>query len=133
MVGSLPNLNVGNMAENFAEVESSLSNETRSLPDLNYGEKVQVQDQRGTNQKWWKGLEKNVERFDFGNYLVKVDGGGNLAQVNRRFLTLADKEEFYTLSGGSKKTNGGDKRNGGDGRVEDGQKGGDRGWRRYYW
>ena len=78
MAGSLPNLNVGNMAENFAEVESSLSNETRSLPDLNYGEKVQVQDQRGTNQKWWKGLEKNVERFDFGNYLVKVDGGGKL-------------------------------------------------------
>ena len=46
---------------------------------------------------------------------------------------MADKEEFYTASGGSKKSNGGDKRNGGDGRVEDGQKGGDRGWRRYYW
>ena len=78
-----------------------------------------------------RGPKKNAERFDFGYYLVKVDGGGNLTPVNRRFPTLADKEEFYTASGGSKKSNGGDKRNGGDGRVEDGQKCGGRRWRRY--
>ena len=48
----------GGDTENLAEVESSLSNETRSLPDLNYGEMVQVKDQRGTNQKWWKRSEK---------------------------------------------------------------------------
>ena len=87
---------------------------------------VQVQNQRETNPKWWKRSGKNVERFDFENYLVKVDGGGNLTRVNRRFPTLANKEEFYTLGGGLKKANGGDKRKGGDGRVEDGRKGGDR-------
>ena len=122
------------MAGNFAEFESNLSKGTRSLPDLKYGEMVQVPNQRESNPKWWKRSGKNVERFDFDNYSVKVDdGGGNLTRVNKRFPTLANKEEFYMLSGGSKKANGGDKQNGGDGRVEDGQKGGDRWWRRYYW
>ena len=142
MARSLPNLNVGNMAGNFAEFESNLSKGTRSLPDLKYGKMVQVPNQRESNPKWWKRSGKNVERFDFDNYSVKVDdGGGNLTRVNKSFPTLANEEGFYTPGGGlkkanggeSKKANGGDERKGGDGRDKDRRKGGDRLWRRYYW
>ena len=94
---------------------------------------VQVQNQRETNTKWYKRSGKNVQSFDFENYIIKVDGGGNLTRVNKRFPTLANKEEFYTLGGELKKGNGGHKRKGGDRQVEDVPKGGDRRSRRYNW
>ena len=93
-------------------------------------------------QKRWNKSGKIVEKLDYDQYLVKVDGGGRLTRRNRRFLkkiisTLADKE-FVEREGIS----GGDKREecrrssrlveknkevtGGDRQSRDGRKGGDR-------
>ena len=65
---------------------------------------VQIQNQRGVDPKRWCKSGKIVEKLDFNQYLVKVDGGGRLTRRNRRFLkkiisTLADKE-LVDISGG---------------------------------
>ena len=117
---SLPNLNVGDMAVKFAEFESNLGKGARSLPNL-------------TDPRRRKKSGKIVEKLDFDNYLVKVEGGGKLTRGNRRFSTTADKRKIYTFGGESKKANGGDERKGGDGRDKDGREGGDRRWRRFNW
>ena len=92
------------MAVKFAEVEKNLGGGARDLPDLKVGDMVQIQNQRGVDPKRWCKLGKIVEKLDFNQYLVKVDGGGRLTRRNRRFLkkiisTLADKE-LVDISGG---------------------------------
>ena len=66
--------------------------------------------QRGVDPKRWSKSGKIVEKLEFNQYLVKVDGGGRLTRRNRRFLkkivsTLADKELVE-----NKEDNGGDVR-----------------------
>ncbi len=103
---------------------------------------VQIQNQRGINPKRWSKSGKIVEKLDFNQYLVKVDGGGRLTRRNRRFLkkiisTLADKEiinedvqnvlrRSARLVERKEKSDGGDTQKGGDERVEKSGKGGDR-------
>ena len=97
---------------------------------------VQIQNQRGNDPKRWNKSGKIIEKLDFDQYLVKVDGGGRLTRRNRRFLkkiisTLADKEIVQSeeinggdvrdgcrrstrLAGKDKKVDGGDRQKGGD-------------------
>ena len=118
------------------------------MPDLKVGDMVQIQNQRGVDPKRWCKSGKIVEKLDFNQYLVKVDGGGRLTRRNRRFLkkiisTLADKDMITRdeINGGDvqnvlrrstrlverkEKSNGGDVQKGGDVRVERSRKGGDR-------
>ena len=129
------------MAVKFAELEKNLGEGARKLPDLNVGDIVQIQNQRGNDPRRWNKSGKIVEKLDFDQYLIKVDGGGRLTRRNRRFLkkiisTLADKEivESKEVTSGDernacrrstrlvekqKKADGGDKRKGGDGRDKD--------------
>ena len=58
---------------------------------------VQIQNQKGNDTKRWNKSGKILEKLDYDQYLVKVDGGGRITRRNRRFLrkivsTLADKE-----------------------------------------
>ena len=102
------------------------------MPNLEVGDMVQIQNQRGNNPKRWNKSGKIIEKLDFDQYLVKVDGGGRITRRNRRFLkkiisTLADKElvEREEINGGDgrdgcrrstrleekyKKADGGDRR-----------------------
>ena len=85
------------LAVKFAAVEKNYGEGARDLPDLKVGDTVQIQNQRGVDKKRWCKSGKVVEKLDFNQYLVKVDGGGRLTRRNRRFLkkivsTLADKE-----------------------------------------
>ena len=129
------------LAVKFAEIEKNLGGGARDLPDLEVGDMVQIQNQRGIDPKRWSKSGKIVEKLDFDQYLVKVDGGGRLTRRNRRFLkkiisTLADRElvEREEMDGGDerdnrrrstrlvekrKKFNGGDDQKGGDERGED--------------
>ena len=73
---------------------------------------VRIQNQRGVDPKRWSKSGKIVEKLDFNQYLVKVDGGGRLTRRNRRFLkkilsTLADKElvEIDETNGGDERVN----------------------------
>ena len=130
------------LAVKFAEIEKNLGGGARNLPNLEVGDMVQIQNQRGNDPKRWNKSGKIIEKLDFDQYLVKVDGGGRITRRNRRFLkkiisTLADKEfvEREGINGGDeregcrrssrliekdKKVTGGDKQSG------DGRKGGDR-------
>ena len=85
------------LAVKFAEIERSLSGGARDLPSLEVGDMVQIQNQRGNTPRRWSKSGKIIEKLDFDQYLVKVDGGGRITRRNRRFLkkiisTLADKE-----------------------------------------
>ena len=85
------------LAVKFAELEKNLGGGARRLPDLDVGDMVQIQNQRGNDPKRWNKSGKIVKKLDYDQYLVKVDGGGRLTRRNRRFLkkiisTLADKE-----------------------------------------
>ena len=114
------------LAVKFAEVERDLCVKARDLPDLKVGDTVQIQNQRGNNPRRWCKSGKIVEKLEFNQYLIKVDGSGRLTRRNRRFLkriisTLADKD--MQINGGDvgdtprrstrlvekdKKSNGGD-------------------------
>ena len=106
---------------------------------------VQIQNQKGNNPKRWNKSGKIIEKLDFDQYLVKIDGGGRLTRRNRRFLkkiisTLADREmvESEGIDGHNqdrcRRSSRLVERNGGDVRsVEisggDKLKGGDKRWR----
>ena len=46
----------------------------------------QIQNQRGNVPRRWNKSGKIVEKLDFDQYLVKVDGGGRITRRNRRYL-----------------------------------------------
>ena len=134
------------LAVKFAEVEKSLGGGARDLPELKVGDMVQIQNQRGVDPKRWCKSGKIVEKLNFNQYLVKVDGSGRLTRRNRRFLkrivsTLADKDittrkelndgdvrdvlrRSARLVERKEKSNGGDAQKGGDARVEKFEEGG---------
>ena len=100
------------LAVKFAEIEKNLGGGARDLPNLEVGDMVQIQNQRGNNPKRWNKSGKIVEKLDFDQYLVKVDGGGRLTRRNRQFLkkiisTLADRElvEREEMDGGDERDN----------------------------
>ena len=83
------------LAVKFAELERNLGGQARNLPDLEVGDMVQIQNQKGNDPKRWNKSGKIIEKLNFHQYLVKVDGGGRITRRNRRFLkkiisTLAD-------------------------------------------
>ena len=100
------------MAVKFAELEKNLGGGARRLPDLEVGDMVQIQNQRGNDPKRWNKSGEIIEKLDYDQFLVKVDGGGRVTRRNRRYLkkiisTLADKEIVE-----DKEVIGGDKREG---------------------
>ena len=85
------------LAVKFTELEKKLGGGARKLKDLEVGDMVQIQNQKGSDTKRWNKSGKTIERLDYDQYLVKVDGGGRITRRNRRFLrkivsTLADRE-----------------------------------------
>ena len=85
------------LAVKFARIERDMSGGARNLTSLEVGDIVQIQDQRGNTPRRWNKSGRIVEKLEFDQYLVKVDGSGRLTRRNRRFLkkiisTLADKE-----------------------------------------
>ena len=59
---------------------------TRALPPLALGDSVLVQNQIGNHPSKWDITGVIVERKDFDQYVVKVDGSGRLTMRNRKFL-----------------------------------------------
>ena len=93
---SLPNLNVKNIAKNFAEFNSKGAQSLTNLTDPRWREKSGIV----------------VGKLDFKNYLAKVEDERKMARGYNRISTSA----VYTFDGESKKADGGDRRKGGDGR-----------------
>ena len=59
---------------------------TRALPPLAVGDSVLVQNQIGNHPSKWDITGVIVERKEFDQYVVKVDGSGRLTMRNRKFL-----------------------------------------------
>ena len=59
---------------------------TQSLPPLQVGETVSVQNQTGNHPLRWDKTGRIVEVHDHGQYVVRMDGSGRCSLRNRRFL-----------------------------------------------
>ena len=108
------------MLKTWLKTSEINSKGARSLTDL-------------TDLRWREKSGKIVEKLNFDNYLVKVEGGRKMTRGNGRFSTSAVKEKVYTFDGEPKKADVGVERKGGDGRDRDKRKGEDRLRRRYNW
>ena len=64
----------------------ALDMHARSLAPLSLGDKVFLQNQRGSHPKKWDKSGTVVEVGNYDQYWVKVDGSGRLTLRNRRFL-----------------------------------------------
>ena len=64
----------------------ALDMHARPLAPLSLGDKVFLQNQRGSHPKKWDNSGTVVELGNYDQYWVKVDGPGRLTLRNRRFL-----------------------------------------------
>ena len=74
------------MRTRYTRTMESLNHNARDLPPLKEGDRVFVQNQRGSHPTKWdsSGLVMDVGKHD--QYAVKIDGSGRLTTRNRRFL-----------------------------------------------
>ena len=70
-----------------------LNSHARQLPQLKAGERVFIQNQKGTHPNKWDRSGVVLESLGHDQYSVKVDGTGRITKLNRRFL------RYYTLPG----------------------------------
>jgi hypothetical protein len=66
--------------------EKRLGEHCKTLPGLNEGDRVSVQNQTGNKPAKWDRTGTVVEVRDYDKYIVKIDGSGRLTLRNRRFL-----------------------------------------------
>ena len=74
------------MRARFARTSEALNAHSRALPPLVIGARVYVQNQRGPHTNKWDRSGVVVDVGDNEQYLVKIDGSGQLTLRNRRFL-----------------------------------------------
>ena len=77
----------------FAGSVEKLNSHARQLPQLQAGERVFIQNQKGTHPNKWDRSGVVLESLGHDQYSVKVDGTGRITKRNRRFL------RHYTLPG----------------------------------
>ena len=77
----------------FANSMEKLNAHARQLPKLEIGERVFIQNQKGTHPNKWDRSGVVLESLGYDQYTIKVDGSGRLTKRNRRFLRR------YTLPG----------------------------------
>ena len=68
----------------------ALDMHTRLLAPLSLGDKVFLQNQRGSHPKKWDKSGTVAELGNYDQYRVKVDGSGCLSLRNMRFLPIGD-------------------------------------------
>jgi len=76
----------------------NLSEHTKSLPPLNCGDHVMIQNQTGPFPNKWGKSGVVVELKDYHQYVVKVDGSGRLTVRNRKFLRKFNHPGCKSLS-----------------------------------
>ena len=77
-----------------------LGEHSKSLPPLDSGDRVVLQNQSGRRPNKWERTGTVVEVRDHDKYVIKVDGSGRLTLRNRRFIKKAfhDEAMFGTSS-----------------------------------
>ena len=74
------------LQQRYRGCQDRLSEHTKLLPKLGEGDRVLIQNQRGTKPTKWDRTGTIVEVRNFDQYVVKVDGSGRLTVRNRRYL-----------------------------------------------
>ena len=74
------------MRTRYQGCQKRLAEHSKSLPNLDVGDRVSVQNQSGNKPNKWDRSGTVVEIRDFDKYIVKVDGSGRLTLRNRRYL-----------------------------------------------
>ena len=70
----------------FGKMGENLERGTKQLKELEPGDVVQVQNQRGKDPLRWDKSGTVVEKGAFGQYSVRMDGSGRVTLRNRKFL-----------------------------------------------
>ena len=83
----------------FGKQLELLRRHTRDLPGLNAGDRVQIQDQHGTHENKWDHTGRVVKALPYNQYLVRVDGSGQITRHNCKALRkiLAFEPEGMTV------------------------------------
>ena len=74
------------MAVKFGKIGEGLKRGTRELSELEPGDIVQIQNQKGKNPLRWDKSGTVIERGGFGQYSVRMDGSGRVTLRNRKYL-----------------------------------------------
>ena len=74
------------MRTRYQGCQKRLAEHSKSLPNLEAGDRVAIQNQSGNRPTKWDRSGTVLEVRDFDKYIVKVDGSGRLTLRNRRYL-----------------------------------------------
>ena len=74
------------LRQRYRGCQERLSEHSKSLPQLEEGDRVLIQNQRGSKPTKWDRTGTIVEVRNFDQYVIKVDGSGRLTVRNRRYL-----------------------------------------------
>ena len=81
------------LARRYESQGERLTRGTKTLPSLQVGDLVSVQNQAGPRAKKWDKTGVVVETLEHDQYRVKVDGSGQTTLRNRQFLRKFAKKE----------------------------------------
>ena len=92
------------LSEKYGRMKEELERGTRKLKELSIGETVQVQDQKGLTPLRWTKSGVIVEKRDYDQYVIRMDGSGRMTLRNRKFIRAIDplhpKEVHVTVVDG---------------------------------
>ena len=74
------------LAHRYGKVEEKLRGRSRMLIELEVGDLVQIQNQKGNEPLKWDRSGVIIERLPHDQYTVRMDGSGRITLRNRRFL-----------------------------------------------
>ena len=74
------------LAERASKEQERWSQKTKTLPELEIGDRVAVQNQVGNHPKRWDRRGVVVNKLPFQQYEVRLDGSRRITLRNRRFL-----------------------------------------------
>ena len=83
------------LKQRYVRTLETLNTHTRSLNPLQVGDRVLIQNQAGNNPKRWDRSGVVMEKKEFDQYLVKIEGSGRLSLRNRRFLRQIKLHDIY--------------------------------------
>ena len=87
------------LSEKYGKIKESLDRGTRKLKELELGDVVQIQNQRGKDALRWSKSGVIVEVRNHDQYGVRMDGSGRVTLRNRKFMRKI--EPLYRRNNGN--------------------------------
>ena len=74
------------LAEKYGKIKEDREKGTKRLRSLSVGDNVMIQEQKGSEPLRWKRSGIVVEKKEYDQYVVRMDGSGRTTLRNRKFL-----------------------------------------------